>query len=662
MTAEYDRTRGISSTPEPASANDQRGNGVDDSSFAHLRDNIIEALRILALRRWTFFIPFCIVTSAVAIGSHWIKRTYRATTVVERRDHPVLMNLRQTAATGEFSRFFRPTLVRDIKSMETMMEVVENLDLVDTGPEDAPKTADTVRAIRHKAASLIGGVNAFVVQKAEHYDEINISYEGTEPYLPRRIVQEVTNVYERRMRATLVAMLTEGMSYFQKAADESRNEISQLEEDILRFEAQYTGVDPTDPGALKLKLTSLESEQQELDRTIEGLAGEVAARKTLIAAYEERAQQQAESRVQAAQALANQGATIAIPNVPKSAAATALEQEIRDLQNEIHELQLTRRMTDLHPDIVDRRNRIGRLRERLKEQYLADASTANRGAELTDSDASVAVERAVGTDMELLNLRLELQDREGRLASAQSRQRIVESDITKHRELQKNVFHYRRDYQVKSDQLTQARKDHAKNMERVNEISSILNADESQRGVSFTVRAAPSGGISPVRPQAAMVLICALLAGIAFGAIAVLIQEVFDQTYHTARQITRSLGISILETIDEIVTSADRARQFRRRVIYAPAIVTVLAAIVGVCCVAAYLSLADPLTYQRAMNGPCHYLHRLQGSTAGVLPSAAPPPAAEDARTTRPAVAFSTFDYEDDVADILAASAAHKDD
>jgi hypothetical protein len=637
MTADYDRNRGASAATDTSFANEQRGNGpADDSSFAHLRDNIIEALRILALRRWTFFIPFCLVTCAVAVGSHWITRTYRSSTIIERRDHPVLMNLRQTAATGEFSRFFRPTLVQDVKSIETMTEVVEELELVEDIERDAggALTPEAQKALRRKAASLIGGVDARVVQRADHYDEISISYEGSEPYLPRRLVDQLKNVYVRRMRATLIDMLTEGMAYFQGQADDRRAEVDLLEEDILRFEAQYLGVDPTNPGALKLKLTSLEAEQQELTRDIASLQSEVAARQHLLDVYAQRAAaRQAELR-----RLANEGIAINDPAVPKSAASQALEQEIRNLQSEIHNLQLTRRMTDLHPDVVERRNRITRLRESLKEQYLADAATANRPAGLSESGADAAVEQAVGLDMELIKLRMELQDREGRLASAESRLRTVGSDIDRHRELQQNVFHFRHDYQIKSEALAQARKDLALNRYRVNEIASILNADESQRGVSFNVRTPPSGGMTPVRPKGAMILVCALLAGIALGAVAVLIQEVFDQTYHTARQITRSLGIAILETVDEIVTSADRARLFRRRVIYAPAAVTVLLATVGLCCAAAYLSVEDPRAYQRAMNGPRYFMNRIQGGASmAVTPIGDQPQSQDEAdRTTEP--------------------------
>jgi predicted nucleic acid-binding Zn-ribbon protein len=637
MSTQYDRSGGQPLPVEPPLPADGRNpRSLEDSSFANLRDNVIEALRILALRRWTFFIPFCLVTCGLAIGSHWLKRTYRSSTVIERRDHPVLMNLRQTAATGEFSRFFRPTLERDIRSMDAMSEVVVNLELVNPIERDANGefTEETARAIRHKAASLMGGVSARVVKKNEHFDEIRISYECAQPYLAKSIVGEVKDAYVRNMRATLIEMLTEGMAYFQGQADQRRDEIARYEEDILRFEAQYLGVDPTNPGALKLKLTSLESERQELARDIESLKSEVRARREMIALYQQRA------AARAAQLRARSQRELVGGAVPrhKSDQTRAVEDEIRRLQSEVHDLQLTRRMTDRHPDIIERRDRIARLRADLKARYLADAQAEVAGdqAELTDAEADVAVEQAVGLDMELVNLRMELQGHEGRLASAESRLRTIDEDIARHEELQRNVFHYRKDYQLKADQLVQARKDRERNMIRVNDIASILSADESQRGVSFTVQSPPSGGIRPIRPKGITILACAILAGLAAGAVGVLIREVFDQTYHTAKQVTRSLGISILENIDEIVTSGDRARLFRRRVIYAPAAIAVLLGAVGLCCGAAYLSIEDPRAYRRAMSGPRYFMQRI-----GITETAAETARTDPPQETAPAIAMA---------------------
>ncbi len=594
-------------TPDAKSAR-----SADDSSLTLLRDNIIEAARILILRRWSFFIPFCIVTCLATSASHWIKRSYESTTVIERRDHPVLMNLRQTPATGEFSRFFRPTLERDVRDLDSMIEVVEQLKLVPdlAYTAEGELTAESLRAARHRAAMIGAHVSARITQKNEHFDQISITYDGDEAHLPRKIVQGVTDAYIRRTRATLADMLNDARDYFQTVADERRDEMLALEEELLTFQAEYIGVDPTNPGDLKLKLTSLDTEKTQLEREITTLDRELTARRRLLEVYRHQATEMKERP-----SPANRGAEIAVPEITKSPESEAIEDEIRRLQDEIHTLQLERRMTERHPDIVERRNQIARLRERLKAQYLADAEAlpANRGMTLNEAAADSAVEETVGFNMEVLSLQMDVQDRTSRLNGARNRLEAVEQDIAKHESLQKNVFRYRKDYQIKADRFAQARKEYTKNASRIQEIESILNADESERGVTFIMQAGPTGGSRPVRPKASTVLVFSILAGLAAGAVTVLLKEIFDQTYHTSKQVTRSLGLAILESIDEIVTTADRAKLFRRRVVFAPATVTILLVAVFLCSASAYLSVEDPEAYKQWVKAPRELIDRWSG-------------------------------------------------
>jgi hypothetical protein len=409
-------------------------------------------------------------------------------------------------------------------------------------------------------------------------------------------------------------MLDEARSYFDNVVDKRRNEISRLEEDLLAFQAEYIGVDPTDPGALKLKLTSLESEHDELHREIATLKREYEAREHLLNAYRARRDM---IRGQANAQGRNMG-SIELPSMAKSAEAQELEQEIRKLQDEIHELQLTRRMTDRHPDVVERRERIDRLRENLKKQYLADVETlpANRGAALDPEAADSAVEQSVGWDVELAGLQMGVQDRAGRLEMAESRLRVVDQDIAKHKSLEDNVFRYRREYKLKADLLAQAQIDLNNNAKRVMEISGVLSADESERGVSFSVLTQPTPCLHPVSPKGTTIMVFAVLAGLAGGALSVLFRELFDQSYHTTRHITRSLGLAMLESIDEIVTSADRVRRLRRRVLLTPAAVSILALCVGVACAAAYLSVEKPLAYENLIETPREWWARLHGGPA----------------------------------------------
>ena len=98
----------------------------DDRPFSELRTTLHQALGLLSVRRWFFFIPFCITASAIFVGSLDLPRSYAARTRFERRDDPVFMNLPQSMSAASF-KYFRQTLERDITAPEYMAEVVEKL-------------------------------------------------------------------------------------------------------------------------------------------------------------------------------------------------------------------------------------------------------------------------------------------------------------------------------------------------------------------------------------------------------------------------------------------------------------------------------------------------------------------------------------------------------
>ncbi len=580
--------------PEQGSQIDPRTErSSEDSSFVLLRNNIFEVFRILILRRWAFFVPFCLVVCLATIISQYIPRIYKSTTVIERRDHPVLINLRQTVATGEFARFFRPTLSRDVKSIDTVSEAVAQAGLIPNLPRnaDGTPTEEGWDLCRRRAAELTHGVNVRLIQRTEHLDQIQITFEGQSPSMPQRFVRAIKDAYVRRMRAQLVTLLVDAKTYFENTAREQRQQISDLESETLAFQAEFIGIDPTNPGALKLKLTSLESERAELERDRNMLTLETEARRRRIEQHKLRSQQSLAMQI---------GSAFPIKR-NLSPEAQTIEGEILTMQREIHDLKTTRRMTDRHPDIIELKKRIDRAKGQLESQYAA--STTGGAASLATEHVAAGGSAAIW-DMELADLQLDLQDRENRLAAMDQRLRVIESDITKHKRLEDNIFRYRKDFQVKQDLLDQARAEHTMNSRRVVEIAGILNADESERGVSFTELTPPTACIKPISPRSTTVLALSILAGLGAGAVGVLRKELFDQTYHTTKQVTRSLGLAVLESVEEFITSVERARMFRRRVIYAPAVVFVLLTAVGISCAAAFLSIEKPKAYDRYMTKP----------------------------------------------------------
>src|SRR3972149_837967 len=109
----------------------------DDRPFAEIRKTLNDALRLLSLHRWMFFVPFSLVTCIGFVASLYYPRTYSATTSFECRNDPVMINLPMSAGAASF-KYFRNTMVRDLTSMECMAEVVEKLGLL----KDAGRNPD----------------------------------------------------------------------------------------------------------------------------------------------------------------------------------------------------------------------------------------------------------------------------------------------------------------------------------------------------------------------------------------------------------------------------------------------------------------------------------------------------------------------------------------
>ena len=118
------------------------------------------------------------------------------------------------------------------------------------------------------------------------------------------------------------------------------------------------------------------------------------------------------------------------------------------------------------------------------------------------------------------------------------------------------------------------------------------------------------------------------LAGLAAGAVFVVLGEVLDHAYRNSTQVIRSLGLPILDAIDEIITSQDRRRLLVKRAVMTPLVVAACLGLVVISGSMAYLSLHRPSTYQRIQHIPQDAMHlfadvgtpQSEGTVASITP------------------------------------------
>ena len=574
----------------------ERGGQVSSADHAHvsdLRETVMEALRILSLRRWVFLVPFCLATTAAFVASQFLPRTYTTSALFERIDDPVLRGLPDGQGAGAFE-YFRRTLPRDIKTPEAMGPIVTMLGLDKDLPRDSDGnlTPESIRVRNERGVQLASLVSVEWWERSVHTDTVELKYRGPDPTVGAPLVEEMRKTYVRFARAKLHETLTATKEFFETLAAEHSERVNQLDRELTQFKLDNPGIDPTDPDTITYQRTLLQARLEDLEREHSSLEAEAEVRRHFLAA--------AESGGAVIPNLPLIGETL-IPSL--SPAARGLEKQVRSIEQQINELQITRGMTERHPQIVELRQMQSRYADQLAEQHQSDqlAGLANRpveaGPRFGETEATEWDPARLRTQMELVALGDRLDDNERSI-------KTTEKSLARFNEMHANIFLNRRAFMARAEQLEDAQIEYQEHKGQAQELARRLNVEEMDKGIRFASIKAAEVSVVPSSPASKTILIMTLLVGAATGTVCVVLSELFDRRFRTVEQVTRSLGISLLECIDEIVTAAERRRRFLRRMLLAPAAGAALIGMTVVSGSLAYLSLESPGTYLKLKQLP----------------------------------------------------------
>lgn len=585
---------------------------VDIASLARVRENITEAIRILVLRRWFFLVPFCLAMVLVTTASHFLPRAYTATTTFERVDDEVLQNLPVRGEKGSFLPF-RETLRRDIRSPKIMDEVVVQLGLDDDLPRepDGNLTTEGRKTLQRIGQRLAFCVTAHILRSAVHKDTIQLAYRGPEIKIAAGLLDAIRDAYINQTRAKITERIQENKEYFDTETAKRGETVDSLEYQQILSELELPNIDSTKPDIIFVTLTSLKNEERELKRKWETVRTKLNKTKQYVESIM--------AMHSTSSFFPNDGVALKFKPVAKDSRVRQVEAEIDRIDAEIEDLKIRRQMTDKHPEIVDLRKLRQRYKQVLVKEYGPFGPVPNRGVDLEEA---VSSEQSMGEVWYAAKLRAEMdlvsyEDEAERIAGSL---RVVQADIEALEEARDNVPAARRAFRELKEKLNLARTDYEFYAKTAQQYAFLLAADEDERGIGFTVIKPAVAQSKPISPKSKSVLFLALLIGTGAGVVLVLLAELFDRSYHTNRQVVQSLGLNILEVIDEIVTSADRVRRFRRKFIFAPVVVVVLLGTVGLSTSMAYLSLERPTMYDRLMHKPRSVWTNVADAFVGATP------------------------------------------
>lgn len=573
-------------------------NLADRSALAELRRSVAEVLRILSVRRWRFFVPFCVLTTLASLLSLYVPRRYVASTMFERRDDPVLVNLPRSQGSGAFE-MFRRSLVQDMSSPPLLEEVVRRCGAV-AGIPRSTATAELSSAQRaaldDAVARVAAGLEVVLHEQSAYHDLIEVKYTTHDGRHMAALLDEVRDGYIRMTQVRINKILRQTKDWFEQERLKRQNLVDALEEDFIRFKTAHLGVDPLDPDALFSQLTTLRADLLDLERRGKEWQTQIDGRREFLLGA---------SPSGPIAFPGNLAAPLGLQPVGRSAESHRLTAESRTLESRIDELQSARGMTEQHPDILALRRRAQRITEDLQRQEQLDVHSLSvngiapwgEGLSATDgADAPWLAARATTESEIKVLVRL--------LASNEDEVRQSQEKMAQYETLQRDALHHRKEFSTRQQEVDRAREELILYQGYADQVGRILAAEDSQRGILFERIRPAAGSHVPASPRASTVAVLVLFAGLVAGILAVLLSELFDRTLRTREQIIKEFGLPILESVGEILTAATRRRRLFFRLVWAPVCTVVLLGGVATCGLAACLSLQNKDLYERTFSFP----------------------------------------------------------
>lgn len=551
-----------------------------------LQRTVREVFRVVFYRRWAFLIPFCAAASVVLISSHRLPREYKAHTVFERRSPiPISTVLERTGPISLEN--LNQSIKYDMMGPEAMAKVALDLGLDKNWERDADGqlTSSARRQLKSTASGLRGMLGFLPLKSGHDMDRMQISARAGDPELVVKVVNQVRDNYFEFSRRKFLGRLREAKEFYLREIENLMGSIDLHEKEIEELEADYPYVNQDTSRnarqravAVEVSIDNYKRRVEEHQRKISRLEAQLASMPNVVL-----------------------NASGVVSNLPSFLDTGAdLERERRRLRDFIQRTENQMMQNRIENGMLERHPAMQTL---MRKKQHAEADLAELDRRLgtptpvqpiySDDPAVIAVQQS-----DRQRVITEFADAKAALSVAQAQLDDATATLAEHDKLRTGSYEKRGLYKQMQSSLKNERKLLGDTRGDERKLSRVLDIDAKNQGIEFITIEEAETSRRPISPKSQSILMLAFGVGLAFGACAVFLREFFDHTFHTATSVSFSLGVPVLEGIDEILLPADRRRILLKKL----AMVPVACAFIGVLAVSgglAYLSLEHPQRFKR---------------------------------------------------------------
>lgn len=534
--------------------------------------NFSEWLSTLLRHKKKFFFTTILVAILVVVVSLRLPRKYTASAVLEMR-HDLAIRQVGSKTTDRAIEPIRKLRRQELTNRRAVRQVIDDLGLTENLPHtiEGELTPAGQLALNDMIKSISSHINVKYLARYREIERVRVAYTDNDRELVPKMTNRLVDNYIQKASDMFDQQLIKTKGFFEKQAARYRQKLHAAEFSLIKFEGDYSGLDPRDPSSVDVKLVELNARFDRAEEQISILRQKRNALQSMV-------DQQPEM----------------------------IERKVERINPELE--HLLSRKQQLEDTLFEIQNSGGQATERHPKVIKIHRKIAHLKVQIASTDTNVPFEAETIPNIQRIQWIAEIKQMGGELGAIEQQHSILSRQIQEYEIRKRNYVELRNQYVTMKRDINDYRKQMNTWENEARKTQTALEAAVGGRSINMTVIERPEEYSLPSYPAIPKVLLAALVLGIGGGTMMIVLAEMTDRSLHGVQHAMDDLQLPVLGAVDEIMMPAVL---FRRKIfdwgIY-PATAAAMIIVLIVTIYLASLSLADPSSYERLMRQPVTYL------------------------------------------------------
>jgi polysaccharide chain length determinant protein (PEP-CTERM system associated) len=483
------------------------------------RGRALETARdALVRRRWLAGLTLAGGVVTVLSVVFFLPDVYRssATVLIDRQQIPD--DLVRSTVTSDLEIRLH-TISQEILSRSRLEALIERFSLYPELRENAPVEEVVERMREDVNLQLLKGTDRGGDRGGRGTVAFRISYLGSDAQKAALVANTLASFYIEENLKVRERQAAGTAEFLRVQLEDAKRRLEQQEQQVGRFKEQHIGALPQQ---MEANLATLEQLNNQL---------RVNSESQIMVSERRAALQKQVDELEGAGA----------PGGPRHTA-----ERLATLNAEL--TQLRTRYSEKYPDVIRLKREIAELEEQWRKGVQAQAGS----------------KRPLPANPQLVELRTALGDLDARARALQAEGTTLQRALARYQQRVENVPRTEQEYQKLARDYETTKELYRSLKGRYEEALLGESMETQHRGEMFRIVEPALPPDAPTAPRTARLALLGLMAALGVAAVAVMVAEQVDTSFHSVTDLRAHLGVPVAVAIPQIVTATDERRRRRR--------------------------------------------------------------------------------------------------